>query len=147
LIKIHAFLFLVGNAIQDPQMVYLPYDELMMLEDTFLKDGWHAMAEGQDIINKEYTREQKNKFFNYVLPIMIFTQIPETAREVLRQMRSHIICFMTEKNSGLFADSWNQQLYSKESLHVLKRAARVLSRLISASLICKKQKRRQKKHK
>ncbi|MFI5156399.1 MAG: hypothetical protein ACHQEM_09445, partial [Chitinophagales bacterium] len=122
--SMHSFVW-VGNAIQDPQMIYLPYDKQMMLEDTMLKDCWHAMAQGEDIINKKYTHEQKNKFFEYLFANNDFTQIPETAREVLRQMRSHIICLMTEKNSAILADSWNEQLYSQESLNVLKRAAKV----------------------
>jgi hypothetical protein len=142
----HAY-FWVGNSIQDPQMVNMPYDELMMREETFLRDGWHAMREGYDIVNKEYTVEQKNKFFDYVFANNDFTQIPETAREVLRQMQSHIICFTTEKNSALFADSWNQQLYSNESLAYLKGQPGYLNKLTYVFLICKKPKHRQGKHK
>ncbi len=117
--------FWVGNTIQKPQLVFMPYDEQMMQEETYLKDGWDAMLAGEDIINREYTVAQKNKYFDYVFAHNDFTQIPESARAVLRQMRNHIICLIVQKNSALFADSWNGQLYSNESLNVIKRAGKV----------------------
>src|SRR6185436_19876712 len=63
--SMHSVLW-VGNTIQDPQMVDLPYDKQMMLEDTLVKDSWQAMSEEVDIINKEYSVEQKNKYFNFL---------------------------------------------------------------------------------
>src|SRR6187401_1466012 len=122
--SMHSVLW-VGNTIQDPQMVDLPYDKQMMLEDTLLKDGWQAMIEGIDIINKEYSVEQKNKYFNYLFSNNNLTQIPEQAREVLRQMQSHIACLFVEKNSAFLVDSWKGEFFPKENLHVLKRAAKV----------------------
>lgn len=115
----------VGNTIQDPQKVDLPYDELMMQEDTLLKDCWQAMADGLDIINKEYSFEQKNKYFNYLFANNDLTQIPEAAREVLRKMERHIACFFTEKNSAFLVDSWNGQIFPNENVHIIKRAAKV----------------------
>src|SRR6187399_2876373 len=115
----------VGNTIQDPQMVDLPYDKQMMLEDTLVKDSWQAMIDGVDIINKEYSVEQKNKYFNYLFSNNNLTQIPEQAREVLRQMQQHIACLFVEKNSAFLVDSWKGEFFPKENLHVLKRAAKV----------------------
>jgi hypothetical protein len=123
-ISMHSVLW-VGNTIQDPQMVDLPYDKQMMLEDTLLKDGWQAMIEGVDIINKEYSVEQKNKYFNYLFSTNSLTQIPEQAREVLRQMQRHIVCLFVEKNSAFLVDSWAGQFFPKENLNILKRAAKV----------------------
>src|SRR4029078_12943217 len=122
--SMHSFLW-VGNTIQDPQMVDLPYDKQMMVEDTLLKDSWQAMIDGIDIINKEYSVEQKNKYFNYLFSNNNLTQIPEQAREVLRQMQQHIACLFVEKNSAFLVDSWKGEFFSKENLHVLKRAAKV----------------------
>ena len=117
--------FWVGNAIQDPQMVNMPYDKKMMLENTYLKDGWEAMREGRDIINKEYSLKETNKFFKYVFANNDLTQIPESAREVLRKIRKHIVCLFTEKNSALFVDSFDGQFFSKENLVIIKRAGKV----------------------
>jgi hypothetical protein len=111
--SMHSVLW-VGNTIQDPQMVDLPYDKQMMLEDTLLKDGWQAMIDGVDIINKEYSVEQKNKYFNYLFSNNSLTQIPEQAREVLRQMQRHIVCLFVEKNSAFLVDSWAGQFFPKE---------------------------------
>ena len=115
----------VGNAIQDPQMVNMPYDKKMMLEETYVKDGWEAMREGRDIINKEYSFKEKNKFFKYVFANNDLTQIPEGAREVLRKIQRHIVCVFTEKNSALFVDSFDGQFFSKENLAIIKRAGKV----------------------
>jgi signal transduction histidine kinase len=122
--SMHSVLW-VGNTIQDPQMVDLPYDKQMMLEDTLVKDSWQAMIDGVDIVNKEYSVEQKNKYFNFLFSKNSLTQIPEQAREVLRQMQSHIACLFVEKNSAFLVDSWEGQFFAKENLHVLKRAAKV----------------------
>jgi hypothetical protein len=122
--SMHSVLW-VGNTIQDPQMVDLPYDKQMMVEDTLVKDSWQAMIDGVDIINKEYSVEQKNKYFNFLFFKNSLTQIPEQAREVLRQMQSHIACLFVEKNSAFLVDSWAGQFFPKENLHVLKRAAKV----------------------
>ena len=122
--SMHSVLW-VGNTIQDPQMVDLPYDKQMMLEDTLVKDSWQAMIDGVDIINKEYSVKQKNKYFNYLFSNNSLTQIPEQAREVLRQMQQHIACLFVEKNSAFLVDSWAGQFFSKEKLNVLKRAAKV----------------------
>jgi len=103
--SMHSVLW-VGNTIQDPQMVDLPYDKQMMLEDTLVKDSWQAMIDGVDIVNKEYSVEQKNKYFNFLFSKNSLTQIPEQAREVLRQMQSHIACLFVEKNSAFLVDSW-----------------------------------------
>ena len=53
------------------------------------------------------------------------TQIPEQAREVLRQMQRHIVCLFVEKNSAFLVDSWAGQFFPKENLNILKRAAKV----------------------
>jgi hypothetical protein len=115
----------VGNAIQDPQMVSLPYDEKMMQENTYLKDGWAAMREGKDIINKEYSLKEKTRFFKYVFANNDLTQVPESAREVLRKGRKHVVCLFTEKNSALFVDSFDGQSFSEENQSVIKKAGKV----------------------
>src|SRR6187200_452775 len=97
----------------------------MMVEDTLLKDSWQAMIDGVDIINKEYSVEQKNKYFNYLFSNNSLTKIPEQAREVLRQMQQHIACLFVEKNSAFLVDSWAGQFFPKENLNILKRAAKV----------------------
>jgi len=122
--SMHSVLW-VGNTIQDPQMVDLPYDKQMMLEDTLVKDSWQAMIDGVDIVNKEYSVEQKNKYFNFLFSKNSLTQIPEQAREVLRQMQSHIACLFVEKNSAFLVDSWKGEFFPKENLNILKRAAKV----------------------
>ncbi len=115
----------VGTRLQDPQMVNMPYNEQMMTGDNFLHDSWMAMAEQTDIINKEYSFEQKNKYFNHLFLNNDFTQIPRDARNFLQQMQRHIVCFFPQKNSAFFVDSLNGESYPMESIKVIKRAAKV----------------------
>jgi len=115
----------VGNTIQEPQMVNLPYDKRMMLEHTYLADGWEAMMSAVDIINKEYSFVEKNKFFKYIFSRNDLTQIPESAREVLRKIKKYRVSLFTEKNSALFVDSFSGESFSKEDLNIIKRTGKV----------------------
>jgi len=115
----------VGTTIQDPQMVNLPYDKQIMVDDNFLNDAWKSMTNGVDIINKEYSFEQKNQYFNHLFANNDLTQIPQQARDFLMQMRRHIVCVFPNKNSAFFVDSWNGEIFPKENQDVIKRAAKV----------------------
>ncbi len=115
----------VGNSIQEPQMVSLPFNEKMLKEETYLRDGWEAMNKGLEIINKEYTIKQKDRFFDYIFANNDFTIIPETPRQVLKQIQHYVVCLITEKHSALFADSFDAGLFDYDSLNVLRRASRV----------------------
>ena len=115
----------VGTSIQDPQMVNMSYDEQMMVGENFLKDAWQAMINGVDIVNKEYSLEQKNKYFEHLFAHNDLTQIPQGARDFLRQMQRHIVCLFAQKNSAFFVDSWDGQFFSDESMNVIRRAAKV----------------------
>jgi signal transduction histidine kinase len=117
--------FWVGNEIQDPQMVISPYDDKIKLEDNYLGDGWKAMSEQKEILNKIYSKEQKDRFFEYLFANNDLTQIPENAREVIRNMDIHVICLFPNKNSGLFVDSWDGKLYTEDDFQILKRASKV----------------------
>jgi hypothetical protein len=87
----------VGTSIQDPQMVNLPFDEQIMSGNNFLSDSWHAMNTGTDIINREYSVEQKNKYFNHLFAHNDLIQIPQQARDFLLQMQRHIVCFFHKR--------------------------------------------------
>ena len=65
-------IFWAGNNFQsEPQKVSLPYDEKIMTEDTCHRDLWDAMTKKEIIFNKVYSKEQKDKWFEYVLRRMI----------------------------------------------------------------------------
>lgn len=130
--------FWVANDVQQPQMVNLPFDEQMMVEDTCHKDSWEAVTKGKDIINKKYSEAQKNKYFDYVFANNDFVQVPEKARAIIRNLNEHIICLFVEKNSTVFADSWNGSFFSDEMIQVLKRAARVFEQCYIRFLDLKK---------
>jgi len=123
--------FWVGNNLHnEPPKVKLPYDKKVMDEDGYVKDSWESRKRSENIINKEYSFEQKTRFFDYVFANNDVATISEFDRDIIRQNvinppNGHIVCLITEKNSSVFADSWNGQFYSGESIKVLIRAAKV----------------------
>jgi hypothetical protein len=118
-------IFWVGNDWQQPAMVRLPYDEQLMKEETNYKDSWEAWLTGESYINKEYSKEQKDKYFRYVLANNDLVAIPPAAREILMQAQKYIACLLVEKNSALYFDCWYGATYNEESIQVLKRVAQV----------------------
>jgi signal transduction histidine kinase len=118
--------FWPGNNLQvvAPKVI-LPYDEVIMKEDTCHRDLWEAMANGEAIINKVYTKAQKDRWFEYVFAHNDSTVIESHARHFILQSEIYTVCFFPEKKSGLFADSWDGTKYTQEDIEVLKRAARV----------------------
>jgi signal transduction histidine kinase len=124
-------IFWAGNNLHnEPPRVKLPYYEKMLEEDGYMKDSWECKKKGENLINKVYTFEQKARFFDYVFASNDLATIPEADRDVIRQSvirpaGCHIVCLINEKNSSVFADSWNGEFYSEESIKVLTRAAKV----------------------
>ena len=120
----HLF-YWVGNSIQDPQLISAPYNEAMMWNENFVRDGWIAMVEKTELVNKVYTKAQKDSYFEYLFANNDLIQIPESAREILRKMDSHIVCFFPNSQSALFVDSWGGKQYAENSLNILRRAGKV----------------------
>ncbi len=128
----------VGTTIQDPQMVNMPFDEQIMAGENFLSDTWKAMTNGVDIINKKYSLEQKNRYFRHLFAHNDFTQIPQSARDFLLQMNGHLVCFFTQKNSAFLVDSFDGELFSEESIDVIRRAVKVFEQAYIRFLDLKK---------
>ena len=117
--------WLGSNILEEPTKVSLPYDEKVMNEDGYMKDCWEAKAKGESIFNKMYSFEQKNKYFDYVFTHNDESIVPTPVKQFILQAPNQIGCLIIEKNSSLFADSWNGVLYSAEQIDVLKRTAKV----------------------
>lgn len=115
----------IRTDMQEPGMVKLPYDEQMFREETYLKDSWQARLTGVDVINKVYSFEQKNYYFDYVFAQNDINYMTDDVRNSISQARNYIFCLIVEKNSVLLADSRTGQFYSEEQIDVLKRAANV----------------------
>ncbi|MEO7523074.1 MAG: hypothetical protein ABIT58_03225, partial [Ferruginibacter sp.] len=99
--------FWVGNDLQNPALVKLPYDEKIAGEDVYIKQFWEAKTTGKNIINKVDTVEQIKKYFSYVFANNDERVIPLAVREFIRQAQQHAYCLIIENNSALFADSWD----------------------------------------
>lgn len=89
--------FWVANDLQHEDLVSLPYDEKIMNENTCLRDSWEAKITEKDIINKKYSKEQTNKYFEYVFANNSLSVVPAHVREFVRQAESQIMCLFVEK--------------------------------------------------
>jgi signal transduction histidine kinase/DNA-binding response OmpR family regulator len=118
--------FWPGNNLQgEPPKVRLPYDENLMKEDTCYKDHWEAMRKGEIIFNKTYSKEQKDRLFQYVFSHNGLDVFHSKAREYILNAETQIVCFIPEKNSALFVDILEGRPYSEDDIEVLKRAGKV----------------------
>ncbi|MEJ7823714.1 MAG: hypothetical protein WKF85_15430, partial [Chitinophagaceae bacterium] len=118
-------IFWVGNNLQQPALINLPYDEELMKEDTNYKDSWQAFLSGESYINKEYSEEEKNRYFRYVFAHNDLTAIPPEVRDFLTKGQKYIACLLVEQNSSLYFDCWQGAIYSEESIKVFRRVAKV----------------------
>jgi signal transduction histidine kinase len=116
--------FWVGNDFH-ATLIRHPYDEKTMNVDNYMVDCWAAKASGVNIVNKFYSFEQKNIYFDYVFANNDFDVIPPTYRELIKMAPNHICNLILEKNSAIFADNWYGQNYSEDKLAVLERVAKV----------------------
>ncbi|MDX2071586.1 MAG: ATP-binding protein [Haliscomenobacter sp.] len=117
--------FWVSNDIQHISKIKQPYDAKIMSGNNYMVDCWEAKNKGENIINKHYTYEQKNEWFDYVFAHNDLDAIPQVARDFIREAPNQVCNLILEKHSALFADNWFGQNYSPEKLDTLKRIAKV----------------------
>jgi len=97
----------------------LPYDE-QIADNPIFSDLFSAKETGKAIVNRRYTFEDKNNFFNYV-----FKHNEKTRTDVPLNAKSYSVTLIAEKNCLLGANSWSDQQFSEGDIEVLKRVARV----------------------
>jgi signal transduction histidine kinase len=117
---------------EEPPKIVLPFDEILFKEETYLKDCWNAKWNSENIINKRYSVEQKNRYFNYVIAHNREVITPEVFN-LLSNSSTHKATLIVQKNSALYADSWgdfygedsNEGAYTEQQLDILRRIAQV----------------------
>ena len=117
--------FWVGNNLQQPSLVHLPYNKELMLEESNYKDSWQAFINGESYINKKYSEDEKNRYFKYVFEYNDLIAIPAEARSYITQGKGYTASLLVEKNSSLYVDCWNGATYTDESISILRRIAKV----------------------
>jgi signal transduction histidine kinase len=108
-----------------PIQIMLPYDEEAFVNNPIILDVWHAKETGENIFNRFYSFEEKNKYFDYVFKHNGLETVPQLSREFILQADSYTASFIAEKNSLLGANSWTRQTFSETDFEVLKRIAKV----------------------
>jgi signal transduction histidine kinase len=103
----------------------LPYDGEAFVDNTIALDVWRAKDEGVDVINKIYSFDEKNRYFEYVFKHNDESKLPKPVREFIFNAKSYTATFIAEKNSFPVVNSWTEQLLSEENVAVLRRVARV----------------------
>ena len=120
-----AVIWVVTSQLPAPICVDRPYDEAAFVNNPIILDVWKAKDTGEDMLNKTYSFEEKNKYFSYVFKYNDETIIPQPVREFILHADSYTATFIAEKNSLLGANSWSGQLFTQHDINILKRFARV----------------------
>ncbi len=115
----------VPSLITSPSRINLPYDADGFRDNPIILDVWTAKETGEAIYNKTYTRDEKNRYFEYVFKHNDLIQVPLVVRDQIMQAPSYTQAFVTEKNSGVIANSWSNEVFPPDKFDVFKRIAKV----------------------
>jgi signal transduction histidine kinase len=110
---------------QAPTRINLPYDKEAFINNPIILDVWKAKETGQHIFNKNYSFEEKNRYFQYVFKHNGYDKIPEMGRNFILAVPGYTASFVAEENSLLGANSWTGELFSASEFELLKRVAKV----------------------
>ena len=55
------------DVISEPMLINMPYDNDLLEHSEFFNTVWNARTKGEDIFNKTYLLEEKNKYYAYVM--------------------------------------------------------------------------------
>jgi signal transduction histidine kinase len=106
-----------------PVRIDLPYDKEIE-NNVIVKDLWHAIENGEHILNRSYSGESKNDYFRYVWKYNE-AKIPASVRQLHIESDSWTVSYAVEKNSIIVFDSWSGRLTSDKDFQILIRFARV----------------------
>jgi len=112
----------IASTYSSPHKIELPYDKEIE-NNAITKDLWHAIENGEHILNRSYSGETKNDYFRYVWKYNE-AKIPESIRQIHIE-GDWIESLVAEKNSIIGVDSWSGHLTSDEDFQILIRFARV----------------------
>ena len=113
------------NILSAPVLTNLPYIDKDFGESEIIRGIWIAKEKGKKIYNKNYSLDEKNKFFEYAAKYNDFDQLPEKAREAQKQALDYTQSLVAERHSALWVDSYSGQTISAEGFNVLERTAKV----------------------
>jgi signal transduction histidine kinase len=119
---------------QAPIRINLPYDKAAFVDNPIILDVWKAKETGQHIFNKNYSFEEKNRYFQYVFKHNDNNKIPEIGRNFILSVPGYTATFAAEQNSLLGANSWTGELFAASEFELLKRVAKVFEQAYTRSL-------------
>src|SRR6266498_2093771 len=117
-------LWIASTHVSVPVKIELPYDKEIE-NNAIIKDLWHAIENGEHILNRSYSGETKNDYFRYVAKYNE-SKIPEAIRQLHIERDSWTAYFVAQKNSIIGFDSWSGHFTTTdEDFQILIRFARV----------------------
>ena len=94
-------------------------------DDPILNDCAHAKDEGIELLAKVYSKEEKNKYFNYAVEHSDFRNIPEEVKQWVREQPYLGFSFAIQKHSGIFLENYTGKFFTDEENDILIRFSRV----------------------
>jgi signal transduction histidine kinase/tetratricopeptide (TPR) repeat protein len=120
-----ANLFVASPDAEEPLQLYLPCDEKAFSGNPILLDMWTAKQRGESFVNRQYSHEEKNVYFNQLFAHNNDVAMSPAARSALLAKDSFTATFIPEKNASLGTNSWTFQQFTEKNVAVLKRFASV----------------------
>ncbi len=108
----------------EPVKNNLPFDQAIE-QIQIVKDLWRAKESGEPIINKSYSKKDKNEFFDYISRHNDSSGIPEEVKKFIYDAETYVVTVAVEKHSLIGLDSWSGPVTSTEDFQILKRFVRV----------------------
>ncbi|MBA2562276.1 MAG: hypothetical protein H0V14_05060 [Chitinophagaceae bacterium] len=120
-----AVIIVAAPDLASPIQINLPYDEEAFVNNPIILDVWNAKETGENIFNRFYSFEEKNKYFEYLFKYNGLKILPQSSQDFILQADSYTASFIAEKNSLLGANSWTRQVFSDNDFEILNRIAKV----------------------
>lgn len=113
------------DLISVPVPACLPFVEEDFEASEIIRDYWGAKETGKGFLNKHFSLEEKNRFFEYAWRHNDTTTMPLDVREFQRRSPGYTQSLTAKKNSALWVDSYSGQTISTHDFQILQRMAGV----------------------
>jgi signal transduction histidine kinase/DNA-directed RNA polymerase subunit N (RpoN/RPB10) len=91
----------------------------------FIMDLNKANENKVELFTHQYTREQKNNFFNYVYETTVLKETPDDRKQFILSAACHTVAIAFSKNIAINLNSYSRESFTESEINIAKRFAKV----------------------
>ena len=91
----------------------------------FLKDMISAKEDQLELFTRQYSREQKNEFFNYVYETTALKETPRDRKQFILEAPCHTVSVAFSKNIAINLNSYSRESFTESENNIVKRFSKV----------------------